>query len=136
MARTVWRQEQLAYINTVCEGAERKAALCGLMEQEAELIASIGQHKIQADSRNNEKGMMQFLNKVRYVVPPTHSMYGGKCVNVVGVCGHHKECRCGLEVRDHSCNQTTFLCTTLGCKFLFDFFQGHDRIRCRCKKNK
>ncbi len=62
----VWRQEQLAYINSVCEGAERKAALCGLMEQEGELIASIGRHKIQADAKNSERGIMQFLNKVTH----------------------------------------------------------------------
>ena len=62
----VWRQEQLEYINSVCEGAERKAALCGLMEQEAELIASISRHKIQADANNTETGIMQFLNKVRH----------------------------------------------------------------------
>jgi len=71
----VWRQEQLEYINSVCEGAERKAALCGLMEQEAELIASIGRHKIQADAKNTETGIMQFLNKVRAHPPFCHTHF-------------------------------------------------------------
>ena len=59
-----WRREQLVYINSVCDGAERKAALCGLMEQEAELIASLGRHKIRANNEKKDKVMLDFLNKV------------------------------------------------------------------------
>ena len=46
-------------------GAERKAALCVLLEQESLLIASIGRHKISADEENKEKEIRKFLDTVR-----------------------------------------------------------------------
>ena len=60
----VWRQEEIAHINATTTGPERKAALCGLLEQEAQLIASIGRHKIVADQKNQASEAMRFLNKV------------------------------------------------------------------------
>ena len=61
---TVWRQDELRTINETTSGAERKAALCGLLEQEAELIASIGQHKIEANKDHREKVVQKFLDAV------------------------------------------------------------------------
>lgn len=60
----VWRQEETEQINRSLTGAERKAALCGLLEQEAQLIASIGRHKLNADEENQQKAILRFLDKV------------------------------------------------------------------------
>lgn len=60
----MWRQEEIAHINETTSGAERKAALCSLLEQEAQLIASIGRHKVVADEANKESEALHFLNKV------------------------------------------------------------------------
>ena len=51
-------------INKTLEGAERKAALCQLLEQETELIASIGRHKIDSDAENRVLRIQNFLSKV------------------------------------------------------------------------
>ena len=61
---TVWRQDELGVINETMTGAERKAALCSLLEQEAQLIASIGQHKNAAVRENKQKNTKRFLNAV------------------------------------------------------------------------
>ncbi|XP_061496133.1 IQ and ubiquitin-like domain-containing protein isoform X2 [Rhineura floridana] len=62
-ALELWRQEELENINSTLTGAERKAALCGLLEKETELIASIGRHKINADQENAHKAVLSFLEK-------------------------------------------------------------------------
>lgn len=59
-----WRQEEEERINSTLSGAERKAALYMLLEQETQLIASIGRHKIEADSENKSKFISEFLEKV------------------------------------------------------------------------
>ena len=46
------------------EGAERKAALCMLLDQETQLISAIGRHKLEADDENKDKRIQAFLNKV------------------------------------------------------------------------
>lgn len=60
-----WRQEELERINQSMDNAERKAALCMLLDQETQLISAIGRHKLEADSENQEKRIQQFLNKVQ-----------------------------------------------------------------------
>ena len=60
-----WRQEEVDRIDAVLTGAERKAALCQLLDQETQLIASIGRHKIDADTDNKNNSIQNFLNKVR-----------------------------------------------------------------------
>ena len=55
----------MAYIDATTSGAERKAALCGLLEQEAQLIASIGRHKVVADETNKINDAFMFLSKVK-----------------------------------------------------------------------
>lgn len=62
-ALELWRQEETERINRTLTGAERKAALCGLLEQETELIASIGRHKLNADQDNQQKAVLRFLDK-------------------------------------------------------------------------
>ncbi|CAL8291807.1 unnamed protein product [Boreogadus saida] len=40
-----WRQEEVQRISSTLEGAERKAALCALLEEESRHIASLGSHQ-------------------------------------------------------------------------------------------
>ncbi|GFO15604.1 Iq and ubiquitin-like domain-containing protein [Plakobranchus ocellatus] len=58
-----WRQEEMERINSTLEGAERKAALCMLLEQETELLSAIERHKNEANLDNRDKRIMQFLEK-------------------------------------------------------------------------
>ena len=51
-------------INATRSGAERKAALCELLEQEAALIASLGQHRMRAGKEGREKSIQRFLDAV------------------------------------------------------------------------
>ena len=60
----VWRQDELALINETTTGPERKAALSQLLEKEAQLIASIGRHKIVAGQEVKRKQILAFLNAV------------------------------------------------------------------------
>ena len=59
-----WRNEEMALIDELYSGPERKAAIVGLLEQEAHLIASIDRHKLVADEENKDKRIKSFLNKV------------------------------------------------------------------------
>ena len=61
---TVWRIDELKKINETTSGPERKAALCGLLEQEAQLIASIGRHKILANQENKISSTRKLLDDV------------------------------------------------------------------------
>ncbi|KAK6482624.1 IQ and ubiquitin-like domain-containing protein [Huso huso] len=45
-------------------GEERKAALCALLEQGTQLIASIGRHKLDANEENIKNSVQTFLEKV------------------------------------------------------------------------
>ncbi|XP_074533855.1 IQ motif and ubiquitin-like domain-containing protein [Halichoeres trimaculatus] len=58
-----WRREEEQEINSTLKGAERKAALCGLLEQETTLISAIGRHHIAAQSNNFDKTVKNFLDK-------------------------------------------------------------------------
>ena len=60
---TEWRKEELDRINSTLSGAERKAALCVLLEQETQLIASIGRHKLDAEGENRLNKIQGFLDK-------------------------------------------------------------------------
>lgn len=62
-ALETWRQEELERINNTLHGAERKAALCMLLDQETQLISAIGRHKLEADSENKDKRIQSFLDK-------------------------------------------------------------------------
>ncbi|XP_033048129.1 IQ and ubiquitin-like domain-containing protein isoform X3 [Trachypithecus francoisi] len=58
-----WRQEELTRINQSFTGAERKAALCELLEKETQIIASIGRHRYTAYMANQEAAIQAFLDK-------------------------------------------------------------------------
>ncbi|KFQ79075.1 IQ and ubiquitin-like domain-containing protein, partial [Phaethon lepturus] len=75
-ALELWRQEETERINRTLTGAERKAAFCGLLEQEAQLIASIGRHKLNADEENQQKAILCFLDKCAQ--PKRWKAYDGK----------------------------------------------------------
>ncbi|XP_077600274.1 IQ motif and ubiquitin-like domain-containing protein [Stigmatopora nigra] len=58
-----WRIEKEHQINTTMRGAERKAALCSLLEQETQYIATIGRHGIAIWNNNYNKTVRKFLDK-------------------------------------------------------------------------
>ncbi|XP_063783249.1 IQ and ubiquitin-like domain-containing protein isoform X2 [Pseudophryne corroboree] len=62
-ALELWRKEEVERINQTYTGAERKAALCGLLDQETQMISSIGRHKINAGEENHVKVIQSLLNK-------------------------------------------------------------------------
>ncbi|XP_066897764.1 IQ motif and ubiquitin-like domain-containing protein isoform X2 [Kogia breviceps] len=62
-ALELWRQEELARINQSFTGAERKAALCELLEKETQMIAAIGRHRYIAYTANQEASIQAFLDK-------------------------------------------------------------------------
>ncbi|KAM3926857.1 IQ motif and ubiquitin-like domain-containing protein [Leptodactylus fuscus] len=62
-ALELWRKEEVDRIDQMYTGAERKAALCALLEQETHLISSIGRHKIDAGEENQQKAIQNLLNK-------------------------------------------------------------------------
>ncbi|XP_044614773.2 IQ motif and ubiquitin-like domain-containing protein isoform X1 [Equus asinus] len=58
-----WQRGELAHINQSFTGAERKAALCELLEKETQIIASIGRHRYVAYMANQEALIQAFLDK-------------------------------------------------------------------------
>ncbi|GAB1609628.1 IQ and ubiquitin-like domain-containing protein, partial [Argonauta hians] len=58
-----WRLQEIAKINDTLTGAERKAALYMLLNQELEHLAAIGRHQAIADDIVAEKNIQAFLNK-------------------------------------------------------------------------
>ncbi|XP_038609148.1 IQ and ubiquitin-like domain-containing protein [Tachyglossus aculeatus] len=75
-ALEVWRLQQIDDINHTYIGAERKAALCELLEEETQLIASIGEHKFIANKENQHKSIQFFLDKC--AAPKTWRALDGK----------------------------------------------------------
>ncbi|KFV87712.1 IQ and ubiquitin-like domain-containing protein, partial [Struthio camelus australis] len=75
-ALELWRQEEIEWINRTLTGPARKAALCGLLEQEAQLIASIGRYKLDADEEKQQKAVLQFLDKCAQ--PKSWKAFDGK----------------------------------------------------------
>lgn len=58
-----WRREELDRINANLTGAERKAALCQLLDQETELIAAVDRHQLDSSKENKEKVIQGLLQK-------------------------------------------------------------------------
>ncbi|KAM9753714.1 IQ motif and ubiquitin-like domain-containing protein [Menidia menidia] len=58
-----WRNEEEMRINMSLRGSERKEALCSLLEQESQLIAAIGCHRITVETNNHQKIIKHFLDK-------------------------------------------------------------------------
>ncbi|XP_015484663.1 IQ and ubiquitin-like domain-containing protein isoform X2 [Parus major] len=72
----LWVQEETGRINRTLSGAERKAALCALLEEETQLIACIGMHKQDANVENQQKAIMQLL--VKCAQPRRWKAFDGK----------------------------------------------------------
>ncbi|KAJ0069782.1 hypothetical protein NL108_014336, partial [Boleophthalmus pectinirostris] len=58
-----WRKEEEQLINATLKGAERKVALCALLEQELEYIKNIGLKQIIFDKTNADRSIRNFLDK-------------------------------------------------------------------------
>ncbi|KAM3608973.1 uncharacterized protein V6R79_007803 [Siganus canaliculatus] len=58
-----WRREEEQQIDASLRGAERKAALVVLLEQETQFIAAISCHRIAIQSSNYDKAVRSFLDK-------------------------------------------------------------------------
>ncbi|XP_030072342.1 IQ motif and ubiquitin-like domain-containing protein [Microcaecilia unicolor] len=76
----LWRLEELDRIDRTYTGAERKAALCALLEQEAQFIAAIGRHRHDADEGNQQLAIRCFLNKCSE--PKRWKAFDGKCTEM------------------------------------------------------
>ncbi|XP_012508216.1 PREDICTED: IQ and ubiquitin-like domain-containing protein [Propithecus coquereli] len=62
-ALELWRQEEVTRINQSFTGAERKAALCEILEKETQIIASIGRHRYIAYTESQDAAVQAFLDK-------------------------------------------------------------------------
>ncbi|XP_040584455.1 IQ and ubiquitin-like domain-containing protein [Mesocricetus auratus] len=62
-ALELWRQEEVAQINQYLAKAERKAALCELLEKEIQIISSIGRQRYVARMERQEAAIQCFLDK-------------------------------------------------------------------------
>ena len=60
-----WRQEEVQRISSTLEGAERKAALCALLEEESRHIASLGSHQQASLLRLQDAATRALLLQVR-----------------------------------------------------------------------
>ena len=69
----------MARIDELYSGPQRKAALVGLLEQEAYLIASIDRHKLQAGEENQDKRIKSFMDKVQTGVLRREGGWSGLC---------------------------------------------------------
>uniref|UniRef100_A0A3Q3XLE0 IQ motif and ubiquitin-like domain-containing protein n=1 Tax=Mola mola TaxID=94237 RepID=A0A3Q3XLE0_MOLML len=58
-----WRSEEEQRINSSLRGAERRAALCALLEQEQQCISTIGRQQISAQANNYDKAVRNLLDK-------------------------------------------------------------------------
>ncbi|XP_053834541.1 IQ and ubiquitin-like domain-containing protein [Vidua macroura] len=72
----LWMQEETERINRTLTGAKRKAALCALLEEETQLIACIGMHKLNANVENQQKAILHFL--VKCAQPRRWKAFDGK----------------------------------------------------------
>ncbi|XP_070322445.1 IQ motif and ubiquitin-like domain-containing protein isoform X1 [Odocoileus virginianus] len=79
-ALELWRQEELTRINQSFTGAERKAALCELLEKETQIIASIGRHRYITYTENQEAEIQSFLDKCS--APKTWRRFDGKIIEL------------------------------------------------------
>ncbi|XP_065795196.1 IQ motif and ubiquitin-like domain-containing protein isoform X2 [Muntiacus reevesi] len=79
-ALELWRQEELTRINQSFTGAERKAALCELLEKETQIIASIGRHRYITYTENQEAKIQSFLDKCS--APKTWRRFDGKIIEL------------------------------------------------------
>ncbi|XP_078536965.1 IQ motif and ubiquitin-like domain-containing protein [Lissotriton helveticus] len=79
-ALEVWRLEEVERINKTYSGAERKAALYELLEQQTELIASIERYRQDANVENHKEAIQAFLDKSSQ--PKKWKAFDGKTTNM------------------------------------------------------
>lgn len=79
-ALELWRQEETAQIDQYLTQAERKAALCELLEKETQIIASIGRHRCIAHTKSQEAAIQSFLDKCS--APKTWRRPDGKAIEM------------------------------------------------------
>ncbi|XP_047417415.1 IQ and ubiquitin-like domain-containing protein [Sciurus carolinensis] len=79
-ALDLWHQEELSRINQCLTRAERKAALCELLEKETQIIASIGRHRHIACLDRQETAIQAFLDKCS--APKTWRRADGKTIEM------------------------------------------------------
>ncbi|XP_036102802.1 IQ and ubiquitin-like domain-containing protein [Molossus molossus] len=79
-ALELWQQEELLRINQSFTGAERKSALCELLEKETQIITCIGRHRRVASMANQEAMIQAFLNKCS--APKTWRRLDGKIIEM------------------------------------------------------
>ncbi|KAI1888435.1 hypothetical protein AGOR_G00185110 [Albula goreensis] len=75
-----WRKEEVDRINSTLTGAKRKYALYKLLNEEAEHIASISQHRLVAAKRNEEKAVQALLSKC--AAPKAWKSFDGKIIEM------------------------------------------------------
>uniref|UniRef100_A0A0B6YSZ7 IQ motif and ubiquitin-like domain-containing protein n=1 Tax=Arion vulgaris TaxID=1028688 RepID=A0A0B6YSZ7_9EUPU len=71
-----WRKEEMERIDSTLTGAERKAAMCMLLDQETELLSAIERHKNEANYDNRSTRIMSFLEKA--AAPKVWQAHDGK----------------------------------------------------------
>ncbi|KAL2777623.1 IQ and ubiquitin-like domain-containing protein [Daubentonia madagascariensis] len=79
-ALELWQQEELTRINQSFTGAERKAALCEILEKETQIIASIGRHRYIAYTESQDTAVQTFLDKCS--APKTWRTSDGKTIEM------------------------------------------------------
>ncbi|KAL1777761.1 IQ and ubiquitin-like domain-containing protein [Sigmodon hispidus] len=79
-ALELWRQEEVAQIGQYLTQAERKAALCELLEKETQIIASIGRHRYIAHMERQDAVIQSFLDKCS--APKTWRRSDGKTIEM------------------------------------------------------
>ncbi|XP_049635333.1 IQ and ubiquitin-like domain-containing protein [Suncus etruscus] len=75
-----WRQEEILCINKCLTGAERKTALCELLEKETQIIASIGRYRENAFMERESTALQVFLEKC--ALPKTLRTNDGKLIEI------------------------------------------------------
>ncbi|XP_051031720.1 IQ and ubiquitin-like domain-containing protein isoform X2 [Phodopus roborovskii] len=79
-AMELWRQEEVAQIDQYLTQAERKAALCELLEKETQIIASIGRHRYVAHMESQDTAIQSFMDKCS--APKTWRRPDGKTIEM------------------------------------------------------
>ncbi|KAJ8387714.1 hypothetical protein AAFF_G00151450 [Aldrovandia affinis] len=75
-----WRNEEAEDINATLTGAKRKGALCTLLNEEVQHIASIGQHRQEAARKTEQKAVQTLLDKC--AAPKAWKSFDGKIIEM------------------------------------------------------
>ncbi|KAK1887762.1 IQ and ubiquitin-like domain containing protein [Dissostichus eleginoides] len=95
------RREDFNLLYHALERAERKAALCFLLETETQLIAAIGHHRIAVQNNNYDKVVRNLLDKVRVGGSPQWRAADGRLIEMDSEHTEH-ECQLTRDIVDLS----------------------------------